>query len=139
MTPNASLSHFKTHLDPPPHATFKPDDGINPAVFDTENLRTPSRKRSYHRDRERDNIPTHFPPVTPKKLVFPTPGSTAESPFRTPGSRIFDPHDPGALLDEEFARLGARAAQESPAGLYGRGLLYESPNAPSPGKLPRWC
>ena len=137
MTPNASLAHFKTHLDPPPLAAFKPDDGINPAVFDTENVRTPSRKRSYHRDR--DAMPSHFPPVTPKKLVFPAPGSTAESPFRTPGSRIFDPHDPGALLEEEFASLGARAAQESPAGLYDRRrLLYESPNMPSPGKLPRW-
>ncbi|KAG8214997.1 hypothetical protein J3R82DRAFT_8401 [Butyriboletus roseoflavus] len=139
MTPNATLAHFKTHLDPPPHTAFNPDDGINPAVFDTENVRTPSRKRPYHRDRDREAIPTHFPPVTPRKLVFPTPGSTAESPFRTPGSRIFDPHDPGALLDEEFARLGAKAAQESPAGLYDRrGLLYESPNMPSPGKLPRW-
>ncbi|KAG9309517.1 hypothetical protein JVU11DRAFT_10490 [Chiua virens] len=135
MTPNTSLAHFKTHLDPPPHTAFNPDDGINPAVFDTENVRTPSRKRSHHRDR--DAIP-HFPPVTPKKLVFPTPGSAAESPFRTP-SRIFDPHDPGALLEEEFARLGAKAAQESPAGLYDRrGLLYESPNLSSPGKLPRW-
>lgn len=139
MTPNASLAHFKTHLDPPPHTAFNPDDGINPAVFDTENVCTPSRKRSHHRDRDRDGMPTHFPPITPKKLVFPTSGSTAESPFRTPGSRIFDPHDPGALLEEEFARLGARAAQESPAGLYDRrGLLYESPNVASPGKLPRW-
>lgn len=143
MTPNASLAHFKTHLDPPPNTTFNPDDGINPAVFDTENVRTPSRKRSYHRDKDKDKDGTashvHFPPITPKKLVFPTPGSTAESPFRTPGARIFDPHDPGALLEEEFARLGARAALESPAGLYDRRrLLYESPNAPSPGKLPRW-
>lgn len=139
MTPNASLAHFKTHLDPPPHTMFNPDDGINPAVFDAENVCTPSRKRAYHRDRDKDVMSTHFPPITPKKLVFPTPGSTAESPFRTPGSRIFDPHDPGALLDEEFARLGAKAAQESPAGLYDqRGLLYESPNVPSPGKLPRW-
>ncbi|KAF8433217.1 hypothetical protein L210DRAFT_962107 [Boletus edulis BED1] len=138
MTPNTSLAHFKTHLDPPPHTTFNPDDGINPAVFDTENVRTPSRKRPYHRDRDRDAVSAHFPPVTPKKLVFPAPGSTAESPFRTPGPRIFDPHDPGTLLEEEFARLGAKAAQESPAGLYGRGLLYESPNALSPGKLTRW-
>lgn len=135
MTPNASLAHYKTHLDPPPHTAFNPDEGINPAVFDTENVRTPSRKRFHHRDKDRDALPTHFPPVTPKKLVFPTPGSTVESPFRTPGSRIFDPHDPGALLEEEFARLGARATQESPAGLYDRRrLLYESPNVSSPGK-----
>ncbi|KAF8556415.1 hypothetical protein OG21DRAFT_1483046 [Imleria badia] len=139
MTPNASLAHFKTHLDPPPHTSFNPDDGINPAVFDNENVRTPSRKRSYHRDKDKDALLPYFPPITPKKLLFPTPGSTAESPYRTPVARIFDPHDPGALLEEEFAQLGARAAQESPAGLYDRRrLLYDSPNMSSPGKLPRW-
>ncbi|KAF9244664.1 hypothetical protein BU15DRAFT_86029 [Melanogaster broomeanus] len=146
MSPSASLAHYKSHLDPPPPTTFNPDDGINPAVFDTENIRTPSRKRGHHhthRDRERDKDTgtTLFPPVTPRKLVFPTPGSSTESPFRTPGARsIFDPHDPGALLDEEFARLGAKGAQESPVGLFEgrRGLLYESPNVPSPGKVPRW-
>ena len=70
--------------------------------------------------------------------MFPTPGSATESPFRTPGSRtIFDPHDPSALLDEEFARLGAKGIQASPVGLFADrpALLYESP---SPGKLPRW-
>ncbi|KAF9219813.1 hypothetical protein BS17DRAFT_788811 [Gyrodon lividus] len=144
MSPSASLAYYKSHLDPPPPTTFNPEGGINPAVFDTENIRTPSRKRGHqftHRDRDKDIGTTLFPPVTPKKLVFPTPGSTTESPFRTPGARsIFDPHDPGALLDEEFARLGAKGAQESPAGLFEgrRGLLYESPNIPSPGKLPRW-
>ncbi|KAG6866566.1 hypothetical protein C0991_002051 [Blastosporella zonata] len=58
-------------------------------------------------------------PVTPRRLVFPTnqndsPFSTPVgsggifSPFRTPGSRsVFDPHDPGALLDEELNRMGA--------------------------------
>ncbi|KIJ20666.1 hypothetical protein PAXINDRAFT_165560 [Paxillus involutus ATCC 200175] len=144
MSPSASLVYYKSHLDPPPPPTFNPDDGINPAVFDTENIRTPSRKRGHHiahRDRDRDTGTNLFPPITPKKLVFPTPGSTVESPFRTPGARsIFDPHDPGALLDEEFARLGAKGTQESPVGLFEgrRGLLYESPNIPSPGKLPRW-
>ena len=122
MSPSASLAHYKSHLDPPPPPTFHQDDGINPAVFDIENVRTPSRKRGH-----RDSASTLFPPITPKKLVFPTPGSATESPFRTPGSRtIFDPHDPSALLDEEFARLGAKGIQASP---------YESP---SPGKLPRW-
>ncbi|KAL4066026.1 hypothetical protein V8B97DRAFT_1073518 [Scleroderma yunnanense] len=132
MSPSASLVHYKSHLDPPPPSTFHQDDGINPAVFDIENVRTPSRRRGH-----RENGSTLFPPVTPKKLVFPAPSSTIESPFRTPGSRsIFDPHDPSALLDEEFATLGNKVGQESPVGLFGgrRGLLYESPSISSPGK-----
>ncbi|KAH7885848.1 hypothetical protein F5I97DRAFT_1162369 [Phlebopus sp. FC_14] len=138
MSPSASLAHYKCNLDPPPPSTFHPDDGINPAVFDNENIRTPSRKRGHPNHRDTSTL---FPPMTPKKLVFPAPSPSTESPFRTPGTRsIFDPHDPGALLDEEFARLGAKGAQDSPAGLFEsrRGLLYESPNIPSPGKLPRW-
>lgn len=142
MSPSASLAHYKLNLDPPPSVTFHPDDGINPAVFDIENIRTPSRKRGplAHGHHHKDTS-TLFPPVTPKKLVFSTQSSSAESPFRTPGSRsIFDPHDPGALLDEELARLGAKGMQESPIGLFEgrRGLLYQSPNMPSPGKWSRW-
>ncbi|KAI6024083.1 hypothetical protein BKA83DRAFT_4267506 [Pisolithus microcarpus] len=113
----------------------KPRSGRYHAAL-SPTIRTPSRKRGY-----RDNLSALFPPVTPKKLVFPAPSSSSESPFRTPGSRsIFDPHDPSALLDEEFARLGAKATQDSPVGLFEgrRGLLYESPSVPSPGKFPRW-
>jgi hypothetical protein len=56
-----------------------------------------------------------------------------DSPFRTPSRLVFDPHDPGALLDEELRRFGKDG---SPAGLFDRntGLLYESPGMPSPGK-----
>ncbi|OAX43212.1 hypothetical protein K503DRAFT_732143 [Rhizopogon vinicolor AM-OR11-026] len=142
MSPSASLAHYKVNLDPPPSVTFRPDDGINPAVFDIENIRTPSRKRGAHaHGHHHKDTSTLFPPVTPKKLVFPTQPSSAESPFRTPGSKsIFDPHDPSALLDEELARLGAKGMQESPIGLFEgrRGLLYQSPNMPSPGKWARW-
>ncbi|KAI6024444.1 hypothetical protein EDC04DRAFT_3143322 [Pisolithus marmoratus] len=110
MSPSASLAHYKSHLDPPPPPAFRQDDGINPAVYTEE-------------------------------VGVPPPSSSSESPFRTPGSRsIFDPHDPSALLDEEFARLGAKGTQDSPVGLFEgrRGLLYESPSVPSPGKFPRW-
>ncbi|KAH7924285.1 hypothetical protein BV22DRAFT_1112896 [Leucogyrophana mollusca] len=142
MSPSASLVHYKSHLDPPPSVTYHPDDGIDPSVFDTENIRTPSRRRvSGHGHAHHKESSTLFPPMTPKKLVFPAPSSSAESPFRTPGARsIFDPHDPSALLDDELARLGAKGAQESPTGLFEgrRGLLYESPNMPSPGKWARW-
>lgn len=136
MSPTASLAYHKTHVEPP--SPFLPDGGINPAVFGTESVRTPSRRRSHG---HRENGPTLFPPVTPRRLVYPVASSSAESPSRTPGSRsIFDPHDPSALLDEELARLGAKGLQESPVGLFEgrRGLLYESPSIPSPGKLPRW-
>ncbi|KAG6857462.1 hypothetical protein H0H87_003529 [Tephrocybe sp. NHM501043] len=69
-------------------------------------------------------------PMTPRRLVFPTNqndspfstpvgGGSVFSPFRTPGSRsVFDPHDPGTLLDEELNRMGAG---DSPAGLFGKG------------------
>lgn len=92
-------------------------------------------------------------PVTPRRLVFPsnqndspyrTPvGVFGTSPFRTPGSRaVFDPHDPGALLDEELSRMGAAGHGDSPAGLFGKGrgsLLYDSPGlSTSPGQLHRW-
>ncbi|KAG1811530.1 uncharacterized protein BJ212DRAFT_1569917 [Suillus subaureus] len=133
MSPSASLAHYKFNLDPPPSATFHPDDGINPAVFDTENIRTPSCKRGTHaHGHHHKDTSILFPPVTPKKLVFPTHSSSADP--------IFDPHDPGAILDEELARLGAKGMQESPIGLFEgrRGLLYESPNMPSPGKWARW-
>jgi len=140
MSPSASLAHYKLNLDPPP--TFRPDDGINPAVFDIENIRTPSRKRGAHaHGHHHKDSSTLFPPVTPKKLVFPAHCPSSESPFRTPGSKsIFDPHDPGAILDEELTRLGTKGMQESPIGLFEgrRGLLYQSPNMPSPGKWSRW-
>src|ERR1700733_15132437 len=71
-------------------------------------------------------------PVTPRKLIFPTnqnespyrtPGGIfGLSPFRTPSSRaVFDPHDPGALLDEELSRMGAAGHGDSPGGRFGRG------------------
>jgi len=85
-------------------------------------------------------------PVTPRRLAFSTNQNASPfrtplngfgtSPFRTPG--IFDPHDPGALLDEELNRPGAAGQGDSPAGLFGKGrgsLLYDSPGLPiSPGR-----
>ena len=100
-------------------------------------MRTPSRKRA-------SNLNSAYSlfPVTPQKLLFPT-SNSGSSPFRTPGTRqsIFDPHDPGAMLDEELSRLGAQmGGQDSPAGVYEgkRGMLYESPNMLSPGKWAKW-
>jgi hypothetical protein len=128
MSPSPSLAHYKSHLDPPPFASFlnreHGEDGQSTSLI-TENTHTPSRRLTTI------GGSTVFPIGTPKRLVFP---SLSESPFRTPGSRphmIYDPHDPGALLDEELSRLGER---DSPAG---RGL-YESPNVGSPGKWARW-
>lgn len=91
-------------------------------------------------------------PVTPRKLVFPTnqnespyrtPGGIfGLSPFRTPSSRaVFDPHDPGALLDEELSRMGAAGHGDSPGGLFGKArgsLLYDSPGLSSPGQWQKW-
>ena len=91
-------------------------------------------------------------PVTPRKLAFPphqnespcrTPGGVfGLSPFRTPSSRaVFDPHDPGALLDEELSRMGAAGHGDSPGGLFGKArgtLLYDSPGLSSPDQWQRW-
>ena len=144
MSPSASLAHYKSHLDPPPPApslvfpVSGADTNNAASLTDSENRHTPSRKRTSGLN------PTLFP-ITPKKLLFPPPGLSysQDSPFRTPGSRqsIFDPHDPGALLDEELSRLGAQMnGQDSPAGVYEgkKGMLYESPSMPSPGKWAKW-
>jgi hypothetical protein len=123
MSPSPSLAHYKTHLDPPPFATYihNHDPGL---------VRTPSRK---------SGISQHQPnlPVTPRKLAFQFSG---DSPFATPSRAIFDPYDPGALLDEELKRFGDEDKFSSPAGLFERnkGLLYESPGIPSPGKWSHW-
>jgi hypothetical protein len=91
-------------------------------------------------------------PVTPRKLVFPpnqnespyrAPGGVfGLSPFRTPSSRaVFDPHDPGALLDEELSRMGAAGHGDSPGGLFGKArgsLLYDSPGLSSPDQWQKW-
>lgn len=150
MSPSASLAHYKSHLDPPPTLIYgtstrlpiqrDDDNGDEPS----ELLRTPSRKRNA--------AASSAHPMTPKRLLFsidgsspfrtPGGGTLSASPFRTPsGGRggIFDPHDPSTLLDEELSSLGA-AGRESPAGLYGKGTLYDSPNPldGSPGKWARW-
>ncbi|KAI0322806.1 hypothetical protein OF83DRAFT_1091849 [Amylostereum chailletii] len=114
MSPSPSLAHYKSNLNPPP--SFSP-----PA--DGEHLHTPS----YHRN------PLLFTPSTPHRLLYPF---TQDSPFRTPGRGILDPHDPSTLLDEELARLGAQG--NSPQSLFvsAPGLMYESPCTPS-GRLGR--
>ncbi|KAJ7155503.1 hypothetical protein C8R43DRAFT_1126152 [Mycena crocata] len=156
MSPSASLAHYKSHLDPPPALVYgaakrhsirtqegdeyNDDDDDEPSDL----MRTPSRKRTA--------ASSSAHPITPRRLLFPsdssspfrTPGGgvLSASPFRTPGGGrggIFDPHDPSTLLDEELSSLGA-AARDSPAGLFGKGALYDSPNPleGSPGKWARW-
>ncbi|KAF5388739.1 hypothetical protein D9757_004749 [Collybiopsis confluens] len=123
MSPSASLAHYKSHLDPPPalpfDQTFSLTSGAGPS--------TPKRSLA-------------FPLLedSPFRLI-------GMSPFRTPGSSVvFDPHDPRALLDEEFRRMGPGGLGEiSPTpGLFGkeRQLLYDSPSGldSSPGKYKRW-
>ncbi|KAJ6621384.1 hypothetical protein B0H10DRAFT_2018305 [Mycena sp. CBHHK59/15] len=153
MSPSASLAHYKSNLDPPPALVYgaakrfairrgEGDDYDDDSA--TDPMRTPSRKRNV--------AGSSVPPVTPKKLLFPsdssspfrTPGGGAlgPSPFRTPSGRggIFDPHDPSTLLDEELSSLGAAGHGYSPSGLYGKETLYDSPNPldGSPGKWARW-
>jgi len=98
---------------------------------DLELARTPSRKSNTSQQHQL------YPPVTPRKLAFQFAG---DSPFRTPSRAIFDPHDPGALLDEELNRFGDEDKFSSPVGLFDKtkGLLYESPGIPSPGKWSHW-
>jgi hypothetical protein len=81
-------------------------------------------------------------PVTPKRNFSPYHGF---SPYRTPSRRfLLDPSDPSVLLDEELSALASasqrQAMQDSPVGFFGhgRGLLYESPNIPSPSRWRPW-
>ncbi|KAJ7252708.1 hypothetical protein B0H12DRAFT_608168 [Mycena haematopus] len=152
MSPSATLTHYKSRLDPPPTLVYgtasssrlspqREDDDYEPS----DAFRTPARKRNA--------ASSSAHPITPKRLLFgidgsspfrtPGGGTLSASPFRTPGGSrgggIFDPHDPSTLLDEELSSLGA-AGRDSPAGLYGKGTLYDSPNPldGSPGKWARW-
>ncbi|KDQ61445.1 hypothetical protein JAAARDRAFT_66557 [Jaapia argillacea MUCL 33604] len=144
MSPSMNLSYYKTHLDPPPPPSFASsshrDEAANAeprAMEEPEHMRTPVRKRPSTSSSSTLPGGSSFPPVTPKRLVFPN-HNTEDSPFRTPlqGS-LFDPYDASAILDEELSRFGT---QESPAGFFGRegrSLLYRSPDMPSPGRWPR--
>lgn len=153
MSPPASLAHYKSHLEPPPTLVYGVSSSTRLSAqreddYDadepSELLRTPSRKRNA--------ASSSAHPMTPKRLLFSVDGSSpfrtpgggtlSASPFRTPGGSrggIFDPHDPSTLLDEELSSLGA-VGRDSPAGLYGKGTLYDSPNPldGSPGKWARW-
>ncbi|KAE9399996.1 hypothetical protein BT96DRAFT_1019149 [Gymnopus androsaceus JB14] len=128
MSPSASLVHYKSHLDPPPILQF--DQSSSSAGLSGGTPSTPKRSS------------LNFPLLDDS----PFRASFGMSPFRTPGSSgLFDPHDPRALLDEEFRRLGPGGLGElSPAGgLFGgkdRRLLYDSPGGldSSPGKYKRW-
>jgi hypothetical protein len=152
MSPNASLAHYKSHLDPPPTysggSSIAPLDlaapDAAPAADEDDPMRTP-RKRSQHPGAPAAGATTAASvfghPVTPRRLVFPpdSPFRTpmAGSPFRTPGSRssILDPHDPRTILHEE---LNNRAYEDSPTGIFGKGqgtLLYDSPGY---GGSPKW-
>ncbi|KAJ7077845.1 hypothetical protein B0H15DRAFT_861154 [Mycena belliarum] len=149
MSPSTSLG-YKSHLDPgllygaAKRLSVRSQDDEYEDDEPSDLMRTPSRKRNA--------ASSSAHPMTPKRLLFPsdssspfrTPGggTLSVSPFRTPGGGrggIFDPHDPSTLLDEELSSLGA-AGRDSPAGLYGKGSLYDSPNAldGSPGKWARW-
>lgn len=111
--------------------------------LDIENssvLRTPSRTRTIT-----DN--SSMLPITPGGKFYTTsPFSSLPgigfSPFRTPSRRVlFDPHDPGNLLEEEIAHINSLEMLDSiatPVGAFAeKGLLYESPFLPSPSAWTR--
>ncbi|KAF8631912.1 hypothetical protein AX15_002169 [Amanita polypyramis BW_CC] len=142
MSPSTSLAHYKSNLDPPPPA----QSYLLDAEESQANVEVEDANESIHTPRRPTAVLA--PPVTPKRLYsgatdVRTPlGGVGTSPFRTPSSRsVFDPHDPGALLDEELNRAAA-GQDDSPIGLFGKGhatLLYDSPGAlSSPGKWFKW-
>ncbi|KAG5220762.1 DNA ligase (ATP) [Salix suchowensis] len=128
MSPNASLAHYKSNLDPPPTVAF---NRTGDTLFSSDENSKDTGELDIFRTPQ-GNVLTRKPRVhsTPLHLRNWTPTSRG----------IFDPHDPSNLLDDELSRLGA--AQDSPAGLFGKSrsaLLYESPNlGTSPGSCPRW-
>lgn len=97
--------------------------------------KTPSRRKD-----EESGAGTSNAPITPRKIFSPFIGF---SPFRTPSRRsIFDAADPSRMLDDELEALALakQRGSDSPIGLFprGKGLLYESPSLPSPGKWRPW-
>lgn len=139
MSPSASLAHYKCNLDPPPilfqSGANKLLSSLALEADEHDIMRTP-RRESGSSGMASSSSALLGPPVTPKKMgIFDSPLRTGLSPFRTPGSasRIFDPHDPRVLLNDELNRPHL----DSPMGLFGkRGSLYDSPasNLWSPGK-----
>ena len=120
-----------------PHALLLsiPPEDVN-AFPDTEIFRTPQRRTASSGYHTLDTSP--FAPVTPRRLFS---GIPQTSPFRTPSRHIIDPRDPASLLDDELSRMSNQGLlQESPTGFLGKmgGLLYESPNFPSPDRLERY-
>ena len=117
----------------------------NPAYGDENTgLLDPLPQTPARRSVNREAGPS-FDPVTPRKVS--SPFSNMFTPFRTPGRRslgVFDPSDPISLLNEELDALASarnREAFGSPGGGIfprGRGILYESPNLPSPDKWRPW-
>lgn len=60
------------------------------------------------------------------------------SPYHSSRAAL-DPHDPGALIEEEVQRLGSQASGDSPGGFFGkRTVMYESPDVPSPARWERY-
>ena len=133
MSPSTSLAHYKSNLDPPPFVS----GGVTPlAVSQGEGsivaATTADETVDPHRTPQKRVFVTTAPsifgnPMTPKKLF----SSAGDSPFRTPlgnstPRRMFDPHDPRTILDDELNRMNTY--DDSPAGLYGKDrLLYDSP------------
>ncbi|EPQ56492.1 hypothetical protein GLOTRDRAFT_138211 [Gloeophyllum trabeum ATCC 11539] len=148
MSPSFDLAHYKTHLEPPaPHPLPVSVIGEQPPT----NEGTSSEARAEDSERELPHTPEKrsssgsnlgvpFLSATPQRLVFPTTPNSS-SPFRLTYEATLDPYNPASVLNEELSRLGTSATFDSPVGLYGRaarGLLYESPDAASPGRLTRY-
>ncbi|KAH8103979.1 hypothetical protein BXZ70DRAFT_1052099 [Cristinia sonorae] len=139
-----SYSRSRSHRSPSPSSR---DNNVLPVMPSPDLMRTPSRKRvSSGTGPGSGSGPgktppgfftfSPFNPMTPTRRLF----GDHISPFSTPQSarRLFNPHDPATLLDDELARLNSQNnTQGSPSGLYGKagkGLLYESPGFPSPSQ-----
>lgn len=154
MSPSPSLAYYKSNLNPPPNKSplGSSDSDTLPTVSapgaassstsalpypPTDMTSTPSRGSGYRRTSS-----TFSNPFTPRNLTlsYPNFGSASNSPFRsTPSGGVYDPHDPSAMLNDELARMGERGAIDSPSGysfsgMFGKtkGLMYESPDGPSP-------
>ncbi|KAH8116306.1 hypothetical protein DFH11DRAFT_1201077 [Phellopilus nigrolimitatus] len=132
-TPTRSIARFKSSRPAGEDITGGDEQ---PTVFDAI-PRTPSRRPA---EVSSGAGPSNFP-ETPRRIFSPF---GTFSPFRTPSRRgIFDPADPGTMLDEELSALASakqRGPPISPVGFFphGKGLLYESPNLPSPDKWRPW-
>lgn len=146
LSPSSSKTPKRRTPETPTRKRKVSREGVSASTDENNSFLNSILQTPYRRSTTRDAGPS-FDPVTPRKTSSSSPFGSIFTPFRTPGRRnhgVFDPIDPSSMLNEELDALATakhRDAYGSPgAGIFprGKGILYESPNLPSPDKWRPW-